>query len=510
MPYLYRFHFYNRYFSSRQEWSLYAGAALYVCAAFAVVVSKEFIKDSSAQSSVKNFNHHNFYTMETNVSQTTLENTSSKESGSVLLKAVITGVLILALLIPTFFIQNLVSERQERRNNITKEVSAKWANAQTISGPYIVVPYKTVITDNNGKTTASTANLVLLPQELNMNGNIVPEERARSIYEVLLYNSELNFSGFFSPADIAAEVSIDSLLPAQAKLCMGISDFKGIQNKVSVSFNNVTYNLQPGMASNAIDSQGLFAKIPFTKEMFSGNLPFKLNIKIRGSEQLHFLPLSAAGRLSLKSSFANPSFDGNSLPSSRQIDKSGFAATWEFNEANLPFTTIINNEQHFDAAKLAFGVTMLQPTDQYAMTMRCAKYAILFIGLTFAFFFVIEILQNKPLHPVQYVLVGIALSIFYTLLLSISEFILFDYAYIIAASATVALISLYIQSYLRNWKTASLFAASLSALYALIYVLISLEDTALIIGSVSLFLVLAAIMYGTRKVDWYHPGKRKK
>jgi inner membrane protein len=146
---------------------------------------------------------------------------------------------------------------------------------------------------------------------------------------------------------------------------------------------------------------------------------------------------------------------------------------------------------------------MVQPADQYTKTNRSVKYAILFIGLTFALFFIIELMQKKPIHPVQYVLIGIALVIFFTLLLSISEFILFDYAYLIAALATVLLITLYAKSHFKNIKTASVFGSLLTCLYAFIFVLIRLEDAALLVGSIGLFIILALVMFGSRKINWY-------
>jgi inner membrane protein len=210
----------------------------------------------------------------------------------------------------------------------------------------------------------------------------------------------------------------------------------------------------------------------------------------------------------MQSKWSNPSFDGNVLPTERTVSDNGFTAKWSFNKASLPFTTVLKNAE-LDKANLAFGVAMVQPADQYAKTSRSVKYAILIIGLTFALFFIIELMQKKALHPVQYVLVGLALSIFYTLLLSISEIILFDYAYLIAATATVVLIMLYAKGHFNNWATASIFGGILSALYGFIFVLIRLEDTALLVGSIGLFIVLALVMYASRKINWYHPSLHK-
>ena len=227
-----------------------------------------------------------------------------------------------------------------------------------------------------------------------------------------------------------------------------------------------------------------------------------MQVKLKGSEQLHFMPLAANSRFNINSSWPNPSFDGNSLPNERNVNDSGFSAKWNFNQANLPFGTVVR-QGDIKAINMDFGVSMVQPADQYNKTMRSVKYAILFIGLTFALFFIIEIMQRKPFHPVQYVLVGLALVIFYTLLLAISEYILFDHAYLIAATATVILISLYAKSHFASWKTAIVFFSTLSLLYGFIFVLIRLEDTALLVGSIGLFIVLALVMYASRKINWY-------
>ncbi len=184
------------------------------------------------------------------------------------------------------------------------------------------------------------------------------------------------------------------------------------------------------------------------------------------------------------------------------MSDSGFVAKWNFNKANLPYGTVLR-DFNIDEESIAFGLSLLQPADHYAKTDRSVKYAILIIGLTFSLFFIMEILQKRPVHPVQYILVGLALVIFYTLLLSISEFLAFDIAYLISASATVLLIALYARAHFRKWSSAFLFGGILALLYGFIFVLIRLEDTALLVGSIALFLVLALVMFASRKVNWY-------
>jgi inner membrane protein len=247
---------------------------------------------------------------------------------------------------------------------------------------------------------------------------------------------------------------------------------------------------------------GLSVPIKLSAEALKGSIPFAMQLKLKGSEQLHFLPLSSNSKFEILSTWTSPSFDGNSLPNEWKYIDTGFKAKWNFIKANLPFGTVVR-EGSLKAASTAFGVSLVQPADQYSKTTRSVKYAILLIGLTFALFFIIELMQKKPLHPVQYVLVGLALVIFYTLLLSISEYMLFDYAYLTAALATILLITFYAKSHFNNWKSASIFGILLTCLYAFIFILIRLEDAALLVGSIGLFIILALVMFGSRKINWY-------
>jgi len=371
-------------------------------------------------------------------------------------------------------------------------------------------------------------HLYLLPENLNVNGTINPEIRPRSIYKILLYRSDIKTTGNFK-INLPKDIELNSLQLSEAKICYGISDFKGIEEKINISFNGVSYDLAPGLptkeietvatpatsgqeeyvrtenATKNIEAVGLSASVNLTQEDLQKTLNFEMPLKIKGSERLHFIPLSGTSNFEIKSSWKDPKFDGNNLPATRDVNEQGFQAKWSFNNANLPFGTVIK-EFNFSKQNLAFGVSMVQPADQYAKTMRSVKYAILFIGLTFALFFIIELMQKKPMHPVQYVLIGVALVIFFTLLLSISEFILFDYAYLIAALATILLITLYAKSHFKSIKTASLFGSLLSCLYTFIFVLIRLEDAALLVGSIGLFIILALVMFGSRKINWYGSG----
>jgi inner membrane protein len=430
----------------------------------------------------------------------------SSNSNSILIKGIITGVLILVMLVPTFFINTLITERENRQKEVVKEVSSKWAEAQTLSAPFITVPYTTQFTDTDGKIKNSTTNLILLADQLFVNGIIKPEVRPRSIYKVLLYKSDINFKGIFKP-EWPKDINMVNVNFAEAKLCFALSDYKGIEEEIFINYNNEKLLLNPGLPITDLGEVGLSVPFAINAEQLKSGVPFSMQIKLKGSEQLHFLPLSTNSKFDISSTWPSPSFDGNSLPNERKYNDSGFNAKWNFNRANLPFGTVVR-EGALKASATAFGVSLVQPADQYNKTSRSVKYAILLIGLTFALFFIIELMQKKPLHPVQYILVGLALVIFYTLLLSISEYMLFDYAYSIAAAATILLITFYAKSHFNSWKSASIFGTLLTCLYGFIFILIRLEDTALLVGSIGLFIILALVMYGSRKINWYGNTER--
>ncbi len=431
--------------------------------------------------------------------------TSNSLSNKIMIKGIITGSLILILLIPMVFISNLVDERQQRRQEVEQEISSKWASPQTFTGPYLYIPYTVKTKDAKGVETTEVKQLLLLPENMYLSGKIIPEIRERSIYKVLLYKSDLKNTGNFI-IQIPTDIDTNSLQLQNAKICAGVSDYKGIEEKLSITFNGISYDLSPGLPTNDIDSMGLSSNINLLPSDIGKSVSFSMLLKLKGSGQLHFVPLSGNSTFTLQSPWNSPSFDGNALPGDRTVTDTGFTARWTFNKANLPFGTVLK-DVNFKKEAFEFGIAMLQPADEYAKTSRCIKYAILFIGLTLSLFFIIELTQKKPLHPVQYAMVGIALTIFFSLLLSISEFILFSYAYLIAAFATILLVTLYAKSHFQSWKTGWIFAGVLTCLYGFIYILVSLEDTALLIGSIGLFAVLALIMYASRKINWYGTPK---
>ncbi len=424
-----------------------------------------------------------------------------EQSNKVLYKGIITAVLILLMLVPTVFISNLVSERKGRQAEVVREVSNKWAAAQTVSGYYLYLPYEVTELDAEKKPVLVQRELIFLPEDLSVSTVMEPEVRLRSIYKVLLYRSRSQISGQFK-IELPAKLDSAHFKWNEARICIGINDIKGIEERLLVKLNDQSLELSPGLPTKELGKEGLSASLNWSAAPVAPLVRFESSLLLKGSEQLHFLPLAGNSCFQVESVWPSPSFDGNYLPATRVVSDSGFKASWAFNKANLPFGTQLQ-EIGFEPETFGFGITMVQPADQYAKTERSVKYAILFIGLTFSLFFIVELLQKKPVHPVQYVLIGLALSIFYALLLSISEFLYFDIAYIIAATATVLLISAYAKAHFKSFKTAALFGGVLTLLYVFTFILVRLEDTALLIGSLGLFTILALAMYASRKVNWY-------
>lgn len=447
------------------------------------------------------FNNHFSKTIKQNTMYNANVPTTNGQSNRILIKGLITGGLILLMMIPSVIIFNLIEERKDRQSEIVKEVSSKWANAQKLSGPFLSVPYTDTVTNYDGKLTTQRTKLLILPSQLQMDASVAPEFRPRSIYKVMLYKSTSNFKGTFKP-EFPQEVNIANADFANARICFALSDFKGIEQEVSININGQNIVLKPGLPSSDFGDKGLSAAVNLSAAILANGISFDMQARLKGSEQLHYYPLAASGNYKLTSPWPSPSFDGNVLPGTKKMSDSSFVAEWSFNQANLPFAPVVRAGQA-DTKNLSFGVTLVQPVDQYSKTMRSVKYAILFIALTFALFFIIELLQKNPFHPVQYLLTGFALVIFFTLLLSFSEYILFYQAYIIAALATISLISLYAKGHFKSWKIAGIFFVFLAVLYSFIYILITLEDTSLLVGSIGLFIVLALIMYASRKINWY-------
>lgn len=425
------------------------------------------------------------------------------EKNKMLIKGFFIGFLMLIMMIPVALLSELVTERQQRQTEVTAEISSKWASQQTILGPVLAVPY--LAKPDSGKA-AVRKYIYVLPEQLNINGKVFPEVRHRSLYDVTLYRSDLSLSGTFDPAYVQKTgINNADILWGEAQLMLGLDDARGLEDDVRLQWDSTATLLEAGLPANTVIENGLAARVPFGAEK---RIPFTIALKLKGSSYLYFTPVGKTTEVTLRSPWKNPAFDGQYLPSRpAAISDTGFSAYWKVLQVSRSYPQAWKDDVRFDITKTAFGVKLLQPTDGYAKTDRSVKYAILIIALTFTIFFFVEIFQKRQVHPLQYILVGIALCIFYTLLLSISEYTGFNTAYLIASVATVSLITLYVLGIFKKPQIAAGFAFALGGLYTYIFILIQLQDYALLFGSIGLFLILAVIMYFSRKIDWYGTAK---
>lgn len=430
----------------------------------------------------------------------------NKIGTSLTFKGFITGVLILLMMIPALMVQDLVEERKNRQQEVISEVSSKWADAQVLTGPYLSVPYSQTMVAGDGKTTIIGKTMIILPEKLEVNGNIEPQFKRRGIYKVALYKSDLNLKGSFTLKD-AAPAADEVIHWEEAMLCIGLTDTRGIEAQPLANFMDSNYSFGAGMPGNMIGSKGASVRVNLSALTAEQKINFSIPLKLRGSESLQVVPIGKTTSVHLASPWTSPSFTGKFLPE-YTLNEKGFDASWNVLHFNRDFPQVWKN-QSFKADEFSFGFSLLQPTDHYAKTMRSVKYAILFIGLTFGFFFLLEALKGHKVHPVQYMLTGIALVIFYSLLLSFGEIIDFNAAYAIAAIATTALITMFGKHLFSTWKNAALLGGFLGGLYAFIFVLIQLEDTSLLAGSIGLFVLVAIAMHLSRKIKWYAPDDEK-
>jgi inner membrane protein len=417
------------------------------------------------------------------------------------IKGMIIFLLILVLVIPTILINELIRERQIRLETAVKEVSSKWADAQTITGPIITIPYLEYYRDSLG-VHSYKRNAHVLPDRLNIDGSLLPEMRYRGIYEVVVYNSKMNFKGTFDDLSLKAlKIPEQNILWDEAVVSIGISDLRGIEDEIVYNWNGKDYSFNSGLENKDVLYSGINARINILHGDSAKPNTFSFALNLKGSEHVYFSPIGKTTELNITSPWSTPSFDGAFLPDKRDVGPEGFKAFWRILHLNRNFPQQWTNNQH-NIEGSAFGINLKIPTDNYTKTDRSMKYSILFIALTFLIFYFLELLNNKNIHALQYLLVGFALCIFYVLLLSISEHIKYNFAYLIASIMTIGLITWYTAGVLKDRKLSGMICGNLCLLYGFIFCLIQLEDYALLMGSLGLFIILCVVMFFSRKIDW--------
>ncbi|MDR1706578.1 MAG: cell envelope integrity protein CreD [Prevotella sp.] len=411
----------------------------------------------------------------------------------IMVKVIVVAVLVIIMLFPIRMVISLIEEREDSQKAVQNEISQKIGGVQRITGPVLVLPY---LTEAN-----KIGYSYCLPDDFKVNGDINTEARKRTLYKSLVYQSNLNIKGSFSlPCLDKLNIKQEQIQWDDAFILLGIPYLQGIKNKIVFNLNGKDFDVQPGVNDNTIIGSGLTVNITIDPSV--SKFEFGFDLVLNGSEGLYITPVGKESKIHLKSPWETVSFSGDFLPGEKTIGKDGFDAKWEIFDYNRNYVqTWIGNNDLLKQSSL--GVEFKYPVDQYQMTMRSVKYAIVFIMLTFVVFFLVELLSRKRIHPVQYLLVSCALVLFYTLLLAISEHLDFKLSYFISASATVALITAYSKTMFKNIKQACMMGGFLSILYTYLYIILQLESMSLLFGAAGLFIALAIVMFALRNVDWY-------
>lgn len=436
--------------------------------------------------------------METEQLQPTLSSLFNK--GKLFIKAIIIFFMALALWIPSHFIMELVKERSYRQKEAIADISNKWAGKQTITGPMLMIPYIENTTDAKGIVSTAKKTALFMADKMEGQAKVFPEKRKRGIYEVAVYRTQIDIKGKFNSLKWQElKVPADKIIWNEAQVFFHVTDnLKGLNEDVFIKWNDTAFLLNP-LASIYPLKDGFSASVPVSAEAAGSELSFSMHFDLNGSSQLLFANAARENRIEMESSWSNPSFTGVKLPDERTVSDSGFTAKWKYMNRAMP---PVWKDSWYDLSQVCSGADLLITVDSYDKTERSVKYALLCIVLTFAAFFLIETVYNKPLHLVQYGLAGLALVLFYTLLLSISEYTGFNTAYIISGAATIGLVAWYIGSVMKSMQLALFISFVLTVVYGYIFIIIQLQDYALLMGSIGLFITLAIIMYFSKKIKW--------
>lgn len=434
------------------------------------------------------------------------------------IKLAVIGIIALLLLVPLAMINGKISERRNFQFQARDTIAQSWTGPQTLLTPILIQPVRVAASRYSGKDQNGDAiyrpthvdeQRFLIPDQLELSAQATTEKRYQGIYGIPVYQQLLTLQGRFEAERLKAfyaALDADSAVVSQGEpfIALSVSDMRGIMPNPSLRWQQREIPFEPGSGIANL-SAGLHAVVPGLMDA-SAEPEFQITLGLRGMERFRIIPASRHLSAHLQASWPDPKFGGAFLPQSHNISAEGFAAHWQLSH----FSTGI--EQHMsECAKgicdrlegIAFGVDFIEAVDRYLQAERSLKYGILFVGLSFVAFFVLEVVRALPIHPLQYALVGFALAVFFLLLTALGEHLSFALAYLIASSACLALLIYYLRFVLKSWSGAFAFGAGLAALYVLLFVIVQAEDLALVMGSTLIFVVLAGVMIFTRRIDWY-------
>lgn len=428
-----------------------------------------------------------------------------KVQGSILLKFVVIGFLLLLLMIPNSFIQSLINERQGFEAQTKYDVAQTWGSQQTIVGPLLSIPFteeRSQVVDGKTKVYKYSKMFHITPSMLDTDGKMSTTSLKKSIYDIWLYTTDLSLNGNFDTSNLTSK-DLESIQWDQAILTLGVTDGHGIEGNITAEVSGTKVEFDPGSLVPSIIPRGVSAQLDLTS---TESLTFDVQFSLRGSENIRFVPIASESRVELSSDWHSPGFIGVLSPSERDVRSDGFDVVWESGKfsKNNPDRWIDNAFTFTPSNQESFGVELVEPVNHYQKNFRSTKYAFLILSLTFLVFFFFEIGNGLRFHPVQYLLVGLSLTVFYLLLLSLTEQVGFNLAYGIAAVATLSSILMYTKAMFSSNKQFISLMMILIGLYTYIFVLLQLEAYALLAGSIGVFVILTTIMYLTRRMKYYN------
>jgi inner membrane protein len=426
-------------------------------------------------------------------------------------KVLIIGLLMLLLSIPLMMVRDVIHERSQNREIAATEVARAHAGAQVLTGPVLYVPYtetftRTVPVGDTGLTREERVTqahvAIRFPTRLDTRARLNTETRWRGIFPITVYTSTHESTGRFVWSDVQPKEKGGQIALGQPRLLMGVGDLRGLLSAPQLKVGGHALAVGPTLSAQRMPLP-LGAAVDAAWLKPGEALPFELQLELAGTGRIGWVPLADENSVNLQSAWPHPSFVGDFLPRSRTVSAQGFEAQWNVTSLSAQVQQQFLHQGDKPQALEGFAVSLDNPVDVYRMTERATKYAMMFIVLTFAAFFVLEMVRQWRIHPMQYLMIGAALVLFFLLLLSLSEHLDFVLAYLAASLACIGLLAHYLRHVLGGWRPGLLMSGLLVALYGVLYGILVSEDNALMMGSLLLFGVLAAIMVATRKVDWY-------
>lgn len=437
------------------------------------------------------------------------------------------GLMIIAamLLVPLAMVWALVSERNFRSESVIREIGGQWGPSQNIAGPFVVLPYTVEIvgTKQVEVVAGSEANpvvvnreepdireetrfAVLSPKTLTVDGDIATSIRKRSIYSATVYTADLSLTGRFAPsADIESDQKITGINWDRMQVVLGVSGLSGIEQSDLV-LNGDPVRLEPGEGLLAgLESGAIHApELGMVTDTAIEGFDFRLKMRLRGSSGFSVVPAGRRTEVTLRSPWAHPGFSGRFLPAEHDVSDDGFTARWQIPHfaRPLPMQWTLSGGRLESLQSYGFGVKFVTPVNFYSLIDRALKYGIMFIGVVFMIVFALEVATGRRIHGVQYLLVGLMMVMFFLLLLAFAEHTGFATAYVIASAATGLALTIYVGIVFAGLSRALVAAASFVCLYSVLYLILQLEDFALVAGTVLGFVILTGVLFGTRKLDW--------